>query len=439
MMAGSRDLLVDGAGHPSRTDDLPIALGNKPDRYGFFAGTMFWARPTVFADFPERVPQSLFTAHLDTDGHAEHAVERWFGARVAALGGKIALTIPADEPGMDIRPASDPQIGDFNPVKLRLAETYAAYPVDWYKPAAEQAPANARPTIAELYAAHQGKASDKWASYLPHYERVFAPYRDRLVNILEIGVQNGGSLEILASYFPHAGTIIGNDVDPACGSLSFSDPRICVLVGDATARETQQQVAIQSPRLDLVVDDGSHRSADIIRAFAAYFPMLENGGTYIIEDLHCSYWMEYDGGLYHRLSPIGFFAALADVVNHEHWGLKRGAVSRLQRFIRSYELRLSDGMLAHIHSIEFANSMCIIRKRAPADNVLGERVRGGREQAVVNTAALAGTFSVAPNQSRNRYSQPSQPVPKLVQFAWKLERLRRRFMSRKKKGRRTAR
>ncbi len=47
---------------------------------------------------------------------------------------------------------------------------------------------------------------------------------------------------------------------------------------------------------DVVIDDGSHQSADIISSFETLFPTLAEGGLYVIEDLHCSYNPDYGGG-----------------------------------------------------------------------------------------------------------------------------------------------
>ena len=57
-------------------------------------------------------------------------------------------------------------------------------------------------SLFELYREHQGKVSDKWSIYLSEYDRLFSSYRDRPVRMLEIGIQNGGSLEIWSKYFP---------------------------------------------------------------------------------------------------------------------------------------------------------------------------------------------------------------------------------------------
>ena len=162
-------------------------------------------------------------------------------------------------------------------------------------------------TLQQIYAEHHGKVSDKWAIYLAEYERLLAEYRDAPVRLLEIGIQNGGSLDIWSKYFPHANKLVGCDINPDCSSLSYEDARIAVVIGDATAAETREAILGHSPSYDIVIDDGSHRSSDIINTFAQYFRHLEDGGIYIAEDLHCSYWQEFEGGLFDPFSSIAFF------------------------------------------------------------------------------------------------------------------------------------
>src|SRR5881392_1187578 len=85
--------------------------------------------------------------------------------------------------------------------------------------------------LAALYREHTGKLADKWALYLEVYERVLAPYRERAIDFVEVGVQNGGSLELWAKYFTAARALIGCDANPACAGLRFEDPRIALVVG----------------------------------------------------------------------------------------------------------------------------------------------------------------------------------------------------------------
>ena len=87
------------------------------------------------------------------------------------------------------------------------------------------------------------KSSDKWALYLDIYESLFAPFRDRPISNLEIGVQNGGSTEVLVTYFPNATQIVGCDMDAKSGELVFSDPRMSMVVGDASTAEAAARKA----------------------------------------------------------------------------------------------------------------------------------------------------------------------------------------------------
>ena len=96
--------------------------------------------------------------------------------------------------------------------------------------------------IHQLYIEHQGKVSDKWTLYLNEYDRLFNDYRDKPVRLLEIGIQNGGSLDIWSKYFSNAAALIGCDINPDCARLSYDDPRISVIVGDANAPEVRERV-----------------------------------------------------------------------------------------------------------------------------------------------------------------------------------------------------
>ena len=44
------------------------------------------------------------------------------------------------------------------------------------------------PSIETLHRNKTGKVSDKWASYLPYYDQLFAPLQEQPITLLEIGV-----------------------------------------------------------------------------------------------------------------------------------------------------------------------------------------------------------------------------------------------------------
>ena len=275
----------------------------------------------------------------------------------------------------------------------------------------------AHQTLAEYYSAHQGKVSDKWASYLDVYQRVLDKYRHAPVRLLEIGIQNGGSLEIWSEYFREAIAIVGCDINPACAQLRYGDQRVHVVVANANSDEGEQAIVAHAPGFEIIIDDGSHRSSDIIRSFVRYFPRLECGGVFIIEDLHCSYWEGHQGGLLDPGSSISFFKRLADVINHEHWGVPARRSEILQSFDLRYAVHLSEAELSQIHSVEFLNSVCIVTKRASAQNALGTREIVGNAAIIDREllAGLKGSHSSPPDQSLNPFSQlPPLPEDELL-------------------------
>ena len=257
--------------------------------------------------------------------------------------------------------------------------------------------------LVSIHSSHEGKVSDKWESYLRQYDRILRPYRDESIDLLEIGVQNGGSLDVWATYFPKARKIIGCDINPKCGLLAFEDERISVIIGDATDKAVIEQVSSMIETPEVIIDDGSHFSSEIVKTFASYFPILASDGVYVVEDLHCSYWREYEGGLFHPYSSMAFLKALADVLNYQHWGLDAPPMKVLREFFDKYGIELTEETLAQIHSIEFVNSLCIIKKREPAQNVIGKQtVVGTEEQVLPGRLLLKGTESVpSPDQSQN--------------------------------------
>ena len=264
---------------------------------------------------------------------------------------------------------------------------------------------SAAETLRALHQAHAGKVSDKWSIYLDAYQEFLSEFRTRPVRLLEIGVQNGGSLEIWRKFFPNAELVLGCDVDTACGELEFDDPEIAIVIGDADSAEVERQIVSRATQLDVIIDDGSHKSSGIIGNFARYFPHLSDGGIYIAEDMHCSYWESFEGGLYDPLSALAFFKRLVDVINSEHWGIARSRADVLASFAKKFDLALDAEVLSSVHSVEFRNSLCVIRKRAPERNVLGPRSIAGSEAPVAPGALSAGgKVSRAPDQKANPWS-----------------------------------
>jgi hypothetical protein len=242
-------------------------------------------------------------------------------------------------------------------------------------------------TIQQIHNEKIGKASDKWSSYLEYYDNVFLPYKNNKINLLEIGIQNGGSLETWATYFKNAEKIIGCDIDKRCSLLKFNDPRIDLIVDNINSQYAYQKIQSICTNLDIVIDDGSHMSIDILDSFAKYFPMLSPNGIYIIEDTHTLYWKTWNDGINDEFNAYIFFKKLIDVINIQFWHEERSVQKYFSDFFASGYLPefITNGT---IESIEFRNSLIIIRKsKIPNTHALGKRLVTGTE-TLVNTNVL---------------------------------------------------
>lgn len=255
-------------------------------------------------------------------------------------------------------------------------------------------------TIDTLYEHHNKKVTAKWSSYINVYEHFFSPYQHKPICLLELGVQNGGSLEVWSQYFSEAELLIGCDIDQNCEKLHYDDERISLVIGDITEENTYEQVTAKASQYDIIIDDASHRSGDIIKAFIKLFSNVVDGGLYVVEDLHCSYWQAYDGGLYDPYSAISFFKSCIDVINHEHWGLEETSIADFQSgFVEKYGIEVSAKLLSMIESITFVNSMCVIKKGSSA---LGTLIVTGTEEVVSDGyLVMHGSHSTAVNQQDN--------------------------------------
>lgn len=284
-------------------------------------------------------------------------------------------------------------------------------------------------SLKQLYEEHQGKVTDKWFIYLVEYDRIFSAYRDSSIRLLEIGVQNGGSLDIWSQYFPNALHLIGCDINPACVKLSYVDPRINLIISDANTDNAEKAILSITPKFDVIIDDGSHSSSDIIKSFSRYWPHLSDGGVFVAEDLHCSYWQEYEGGLYDPFSSMTFFKYLADIVNYEHWGILSKRNDILAGMALKYGFAFDEESLKHIHSIEFINSVCIVRKKQINNNILGSRIIVGTDEAVIpGHKDRCLSFQHKPNEVTNFWSNRTvspgdELIGRLVELKEQMQRI----------------
>ena len=236
-----------------------------------------------------------------------------------------------------------------------------------------------------LHSNNTEKVSDKWESYLDYYNEIFMPLKNKDISLLEIGIQNGGSLQTYLNFFKNAELIVGCDIDDKCHNLNYDDKRIKVVVGNINSNETYSKISSLINQFDILIDDGSHISSDIIISFIKYFPIVKPGGIYVIEDLHCSYdsynTKKYGGGILNENSAINFFKKIIDVINSEFWTKAINLQTYLSQFFpKNLPQLIVDGS---IKSIEFRNSIITIRKSKIGEtNKLGKRMITGQEMKI---------------------------------------------------------
>lgn len=163
---------------------------------------------------------------------------------------------------------------------------------------------------------NRGRFIVKWEHYFEVYERYFAKYRHKEVNILEIGLWQGGSLQMWKDYFGPKAKIYGIDIDPRC--KTFEEENVKVFIGSQSDRFFLKDVCNQIPKIDILIDDGGHTMQQQITTYEELFYHVKEDGIYLCEDVHTSYWPEFDGGYRRKKTFIEYSKNFIDWLNAYH-------------------------------------------------------------------------------------------------------------------------
>lgn len=187
---------------------------------------------------------------------------------------------------------------------------------------------------------NEQKLTYKWSHYFPIYERHFAPWRNKSLTFIEIGVAYGGSLAMWQRFFGPLAKIIGIDIEPNCKVLET--PGIFIRIGDQSDPGFLQHIVDEFGVPDIVLDDGSHQMQHINSSFQFFYPQMPKNGIYLVEDLQTAYQPEFGGGLEEPASFINIAKGYVDVLNAHH---TQGAIA--PNFITEQTLGISfyDGMV----------------------------------------------------------------------------------------------
>jgi hypothetical protein len=206
--------------------------------------------------------------------------------------------------------------------------------------------------IRQYFDNNTNRVIHKWEHYFEIYNRHFSAYRDKEIVILEIGVFQGGSLQMWKNYFGPKAKIYGIDIDPDC--KKFEEENIEIFIGSQSDKNFLAEVKSKMPKIDILIDDGGHTMNQIKTSFLELFDHVKADGIYAIEDLHTSYWLDYGGG-YKRMGSFNAFSKkLVDSIHAWH---SRQSNFKIDKYTKT------------VHSLHYYDSITIIEKRTMKEPV----------------------------------------------------------------------
>ena len=197
----------------------------------------------------------------------------------------------------------------------------------------------------------QGHGLWKWEHYFDIYHRHFARFVGQKVNVLEVGIYSGGSLEMWRSYFGEDCHIYGVDIEQAC--KAYENDHISVFIGDQADRAFWRRFRNNVDGIDILIDDGGHTPEQQQTTLEELLPNLRPGGVYLCEDVHGSF---------------NTFSAFASALVHELNGFRSIPGSLLRSSVSPFQ--------SAIHSIHFYPYVVVIEKHSVAPTTLSSQKRG---------------------------------------------------------------
>ncbi|MCR5701955.1 MAG: class I SAM-dependent methyltransferase [Lachnospiraceae bacterium] len=185
---------------------------------------------------------------------------------------------------------------------------------------------------------------NKYVHYLDVYNRHLSRFRGKDCVIVEVGVFKGGSMQMWKHWLGDKAQVIGVDIDEHV--KEYEEDRIKIEIGSQSDREFWKYFREKYPRVDIFLDDGGHTMEQQIVTFEEMFPHISNGGVYLCEDLHTSYWDNFGGGYKEAGSFVEYSKNFIDYIHAWH-------------SIQFEENQYTRSM----NSIHYYNSMCVIEKQ----------------------------------------------------------------------------
>jgi len=132
-------------------------------------------------------------------------------------------------------------------------------------------------------------------SYLSIYEKLLEKKKDTAKNILEVGIENGGSIKLWHDYFVNA-TIYGldiMDIEKVWDEIKNKDRITLYCSYNAYNTEKFKTTFLDKDiKFDLLLDDGPHTFESMKIFIELYSQIMTDDGILIIEDVPQLDWID---------------------------------------------------------------------------------------------------------------------------------------------------
>lgn len=195
--------------------------------------------------------------------------------------------------------------------------------------------------------------SSSFHNYLKKYDFFLNKFRDKEMNVLELGVYKGASIAMWEEYFSKA-IIYGVDINEEC--RIYNEGRKRILIEDLSYEERIKKLTDIGP--EIIIDDASHLWSHQIKAVYELLPCLPSGGVYILEDLETSFGAMTDTYGDASISAYDFLSLISEVVTS-------GYALRLDKLNYDFYL-LKDEieyLASQIEMMSFIEGSCVIIKK----------------------------------------------------------------------------
>lgn len=119
------------------------------------------------------------------------------------------------------------------------------------------------------------------------YNEIFTPIKDTTTALLEIGVQEGYSVQFWRDYFTNA-SIHGVDINESWYLQNIDKTRITL--HKQNAYDINFVKSLPQNYFDIIIDDGPHTFESMVFFCNYYLPLVKQGGLFVLEDIIDTSW-----------------------------------------------------------------------------------------------------------------------------------------------------